>query len=565
MGRTATELAADLQAGGSADLDRRVLSLVKSGALAGPWRDPRRIPWLPLTSTVGKLTATFQVAPLPVCVGTDDDFMFAPMSADTQQQLADMYGLVQPTTKLFDLCRKQGYLVNPSTQPADGAERERRGYSPNMSDAQASLRFTRDTLKAMAGRSGLPGFPFKGWMLTNRSETPGQAYNYGFYTTGATTATGPFRSASGLVLWQQLAGRHNTRHWDYSQVGVFFAQSCVVNGRERRLSDVLLDPECAILASDEGVLKTLRQPLLDQSGVIAPRPHQPAPGELVFKRMLMLGSRDGAGERLVADVQLFLGCRPDGSFGPTTDGLSREFQRSVQLVPDGKWGPMTYEAANRTLAVRAATNASLTIPEVRTTLKLVPPLPIPSSLRLPTPLVAGFRQAKQYKPVTRTPRKIVLHTAEIAELPTGAEALVAACATSDRVASWHYSVDCDSIWQSVLDQHVAFHAPGANHDGIGIEITGRARQTAADWRDDFSLATLELTAQLVAALCRKHSIPVRYVDEKGLLAGEDGITTHHDVTQAFKRSTHTDPGAHFPMAEFVARVQQLLEPTARAA
>lgn len=307
MGRIATELAVDLQAGGIADLDRRVLSLIKSGALAGPWRDPRRIPWMPITSTVGKDTAVFQVAPLPVCIGTDDDFMFAPMSADTQQQLADMYGLVQPTTKLFDLCRQQGFQVNPATQPADGPTRVARGYSPNMGDALASLRFTRDTLKAMAGRVGLPGFPYKGWMLTNRAETPGQAYNYGFYTTGVTTSTGPFRSASGLVLWQQLAGRHNTRHWDYSQVGVYFSQSCTVNGRVRRLSDVLLDPEFARLASDEGVLKTLRQPLLDQSGVIAPRPSQPGTGELTFKRVLKLGSRDGAGERVVADVQLFLG------------------------------------------------------------------------------------------------------------------------------------------------------------------------------------------------------------------------------------------------------------------
>jgi len=563
MGRIATELAVDLQAGGTADLDRRVLSLIKSGALAGPWRDPRRIPWMPITSTVGKDTAVFQVAPLPVCIGTDDDFMFAPMSADTQQQLADMYGLVQPTTKLFDLCRQQGFQVNPATQPYDGPTRVARGYSPNMGDALASLRFTRDMLKAIAGRVGLPGFPYKGWMLTNRAETPGQAYNYGFYTTGATTSTGPFRSASGLVLWQQLAGRHNTRHWDYSQVGVYFSQSCTVNGRVRRLSDVLLDPEFARLASDEGVLKTLRQPLLDQSGVIAPRPSQPGTGELTFKRVLKLGSRDGAGERVVADVQLFLGCRPDGAFGPTTDGLSREFQRSVGLTPDGVWGPKTYAAANAALAARAATNLSLGPAVVAPSSSVV--LPLPDDFRMPSPLVAGFRQAKQYKPVTRKPTKIVIHTAEIAELPTGAEALAAACATSDRVASWHYSVDCDSIWQSVLDEHVAFHAPGANHDGIGIELSGRAKQTAADWRDDYSLAVLELAAQLVARLCRKHGIPVRYVDEKGLLAGENGITTHHDVTQAFKRSTHTDPGEHFPMAEFVARVQALTEAAAQAA
>lgn len=571
MGRTGTQIANELQAAGAADLDRRVLSLIKSGALAGPWRDVRAIEWVDVPSRAGALSAVFRVARLPVCLGTDDDLLFAPVSADTQQQIADLFGLVQPTTKLLDLCRTTAAIqVNAPTQLSDRAERIQAGLSPDMKDALASLKFTRDVLKLWP-KEGIAGFPFKTWALTNRAETVGQAYNYGFYSSAP-----PYRSVSGLRLWQQLSGKHNTRHWDYSQVGVFFAMECTVSGpgfgenRRMRLADVLLDPQLCILASSEGVLKTLRQPLLEQSSIIAPRPSTPRTAPLIYRRTLRLGSRDLAADPSVSELQAFLGARPDGSFGPVTAGLVRELQRSVGLPDDGVAGPQTYAAINDLIAQRAASNVSLSkpapapappAPVTVAPAPAVPPLEPPTGLRLPSPLVAGFRRAKHFLASTRTVNKLVLHVAEIAELITSAEGLAAYVATmaDGRLASWHYSVDVDSIWQSVEDQYVAYHAPGANHDGIGIEIAGYSRQTPTEWADDYSAATLELTAQLCAALCRKHQLPVVFLDAKALLASADarGITTHAEVTKAFKRSTHTDPGKSFPTAAFLARVAQL--------
>ena len=73
--------------------------------------------------------------------------------------------------------------------------------------------------------------------------------------------------------------------------------------------------------------------------------------------------------------------------------------------------------------------------------------------------------------------------------------------------------------------------------------------------DAYSQAALARTAQLVAALCRRHSIPVRFLDAKALLRGERWITTHAEVTKAYKLSTHTDPGKDFPRDAFLVMVR----------
>jgi hypothetical protein len=47
------------------------------------------------------------------------------------------------------------------------------------------------------------------------------------------------------------------------------------------------------------------------------------------------------------------------------------------------------------------------------------------------------------------------------------------------------------------------------------------------------------------------------VDREGLQAGEPGVTTHNEVTHAFRKSDHTDPGAAFPMDAFLERAREL--------
>lgn len=122
-------------------------------------------------------------------------------------------------------------------------------------------------------------------------------------------------------------------------------------------------------------------------------------------------------------------------------------------------------------------------------------------------------------------------------------------------ASAHYVIDCDSIVQMVHDKDVAWQAAGANRNGIGIEHAGRAKQSRADWFDEFSAPMLLISAGLVARLCKSYGIPMEFVDQKGLRAKKHGITTHREVTYAFRKGTHTDPGVGFPMDWYIEQVK----------
>lgn len=184
------------------------------------------------------------------------------------------------------------------------------------------------------------------------------------------------------------------------------------------------------------------------------------------------------------------------------------------------------------------------------------------------PVRIPFRQAKYFKSMTNTRAVdlVVIHSAENAETNQGAESLMILGAGGVVVrmpdgslkevkSSWHYAVDSNSITQSVLENDIAYHAPGANGRGIGIELCGWARQSPEEWMDDFSIKTLELAAWLTAGICIRHRLPADPLDKLGLLMGKKGITTHNAVSEAYKRSSHWDPGPHFPMGHFIDRVR----------
>ena len=146
---------------------------------------------------------------------------------------------------------------------------------------------------------------------------------------------------------------------------------------------------------------------------------------------------------------------------------------------------------------------------------------------------------------------IVVHTMEGHEKPRTARGTATWLAGGlarypAPVASAHYLVDAVEIVRGVRDEDVALHAPGANACGLGIEHAGRAGQTAAEWRDAYSEAMLRLSADLVATLCVRYGIPARHLAPQQLQAGESGITGHAQVSAAWHRSSHWDPGPEFP-------------------
>lgn len=172
-----------------------------------------------------------------------------------------------------------------------------------------------------------------------------------------------------------------------------------------------------------------------------------------------------------------------------------------------------------------------------------------------------FIQAANYTKAGRTAVDLlVLHTMENMEKPGAARNVALWFASAEAPqASAHYCIDAGEVIQCVKDEDIAWHAPGANRNGLGLEHAGRAAQSPAEWQDPFSEAALELSANLAADLCHKWKIPAVYVPSGALLKGARGITTHMDVSRAFRKSDHWDPGIGFPIDWYVKRVAELLD------
>lgn len=172
-----------------------------------------------------------------------------------------------------------------------------------------------------------------------------------------------------------------------------------------------------------------------------------------------------------------------------------------------------------------------------------------------------FLQARNYthRDAARPVSLIVLHSMESQEKPETAENVARWFAGETApMASAHFCIDSDSVVQCVRVQDVAWHAPGANHNGVGIEHAGRAVQKREDWLDTYGRSMLELSARLVASICTRFQVPAIWRHADALRAGARGITTHLAVSRAFGRSTHTDPGPGFPLDWYIQRVATLM-------
>lgn len=162
----------------------------------------------------------------------------------------------------------------------------------------------------------------------------------------------------------------------------------------------------------------------------------------------------------------------------------------------------------------------------------------------------------------RAVRVIVMHTMEVAE-KAGTARMIAhdfATRSEDAKASAHCCVDDADIIECVDANDIAYCAPGANADGIHIEMAGTFRQNAAQWTDAFSIATLDRAADAAAQYALEYGVPARHLSDDELRAGERGFVGHSQVSDVYKKearpSEHRDPGEAFPWDAFLASVQQ---------
>lgn len=550
----ASEVLALLPASNIAERDALLLGLAEQGEIVAEWAD----------LTIGDLK--IRVLRDALKWGEPGDAVRLGVTPRTQQQIADLLGAVLLTPKLSDACARAaadaGGLVRPHTQPINSTTD---GYAKLSSAIDADLPTSYGGIV-----SG-----FKDWCVSADVFTKkGYATNYGWHIPkDKAKAWSPIPveklvasvSDPGLLVVQGPYEAHDTGkdldgdgdtdtgHADYSQLVRVVHRVAHWKGRAVDLADVYtgkIGPEAAACVSHEGALADWRLPGVDalvppvKHGAASepPRPSVPpvviAEAPISTRPTIKRGSKGPA----VADWQRVIGVTADGDFGPNTESKTKTWQAARGLTADGIVGPKTWAAADsegRMKTLPPADNGGI-----------------------------KFVAARYYRKVPdgRVIDLVVLHTAEVAETLTSAEAVAGFFSNpgtypsgKPRQVSAHYCVDADSIVQCVPDRDVAFAAPGANANGIQIELSGFARQTSVDWGDDFSRKTLARAAGLVARILRENSIPCAYVDWVTLKrGGARGITTHDDVSKAWRQSDHTDPGKGFPMTAFVEAVRALI-------
>ncbi|HET9234786.1 MAG TPA: peptidoglycan recognition family protein [Candidatus Eisenbacteria bacterium] len=152
---------------------------------------------------------------------------------------------------------------------------------------------------------------------------------------------------------------------------------------------------------------------------------------------------------------------------------------------------------------------------------------------------------------------IVIHTTEGSEGATSAEDGAAYDQRRTDGTSAHFYVDSNSVVQCVRTEDIAHTARATgNRHGIHIEVCGRAGQSAAQWNDAASRATIEQLAELCKMLRRKYPVPLVNLTPAQVADFKIGFCEHKDISLAFGQSTHTDPGPNFPWQRLFALIEE---------
>lgn len=228
-----------------------------------------------ITSETNGHTAEFQVFEDALKV----DGVRVNVSANTQQQIADLLRCIMPTAKLYDLMWDQcKHRTSPFPRPITSTTKAMIEHSQDIDEALAEMNFP-EGLKSTVGKT---------WIIDNSlAVKPGKACNYGWHYGTDSNYKGIkgnvnaslMKSPKGLY-WRMIQSRgwhHDISHVDYSQICILVSRQCWVDGVEMDILDVLQDPDLASLVNHDGVLKVLRQPKVPELQPIVDLPVQPEP------------------------------------------------------------------------------------------------------------------------------------------------------------------------------------------------------------------------------------------------------------------------------------------------
>lgn len=180
-------------------------------------------------------------------VGTNSDFIRTPMMPGTAKKISEALGCVLPTTKMVDEIYKQARVkLSPSPMKP----------GPKMTSIDYYIDHNRTVNSQIASRinSGLIAGHKKDIVVSNKLlQKKNRVAIYGWHRT------------NGKAI-QPLSTVHGNRYVDYSH-GVRLVWGYMdVDGKKRKVSDVLADPMYAPLISYEGAIKQGNNLLVKQEG-----------------------------------------------------------------------------------------------------------------------------------------------------------------------------------------------------------------------------------------------------------------------------------------------------------
>jgi N-acetyl-anhydromuramyl-L-alanine amidase AmpD len=164
-----------------------------------------------------------------------------------------------------------------------------------------------------------------------------------------------------------------------------------------------------------------------------------------------------------------------------------------------------------------------------------------------------FIQARNHGGKQTSVNRIVIHGTVSPCVKGGAHGVANDFHMTSRDASAHYVVDPRQIVQCLTERTIGFHAP-PNTGSIGIELCDPQRGPSARWQDANHEAMLRLAAQLVREVAARWKVPLVKLSAAELQTGRHGLCGHVNVSQAFHKTNHTDPGTGFPWAHFMSLV-----------
>ena len=217
-----------------------ILHEISAGNFPNFLREFRTVPISGMLKSSGKdVTATLEVMPDYIAVGSDKDFVRIPMTPQTAQQIADQFGCTLPTRKMVDAI--------------DRVAEVRLAPHPMTIDRETIATFAEHNAIVEKQRGDKPLGQLvigskKDIVLTPRIfEKPHRLAIYGW------------RQLNGQPI-QPLTIVHVDHYVDYSH-GVRLVRDRVeLHGKAVKISDLLADPGRCGLVSDEGPMKPPRYP-----------------------------------------------------------------------------------------------------------------------------------------------------------------------------------------------------------------------------------------------------------------------------------------------------------------